>query len=64
MGEYSILEMGSVKTSTRQDYLNKLKGFYEFTAAHLLETKDEAQFDTQYLDGEDSNFGQKLLAAF
>ncbi|CAE7763388.1 NHX3 [Symbiodinium sp. CCMP2456] len=54
-----------------QDYLNKLKGFYEFTAFHQLETRDEAQLDEalcdyaddQYLNGEDSNFGQKLLAA-
>ena len=71
VGELSILEVSSVKTSTRQDYLNKLRGFYEFTAFHQLETRDEAQLDkalcdyadVQYLNGEDSNFGQKLLAA-
>eukprot|EP00439_Symbiodinium_sp_Y106_P085585 s532_g29.t1 len=70
-GEKSLLEMGSVTDATRQDYGNKLSEFYDFAAFHLLDTRTEEQLDVAlleycdflYLDGEDSNFGQKLQAA-
>ncbi|CAE7720139.1 unnamed protein product [Symbiodinium sp. CCMP2592] len=70
-GEKSLLEVGSVTKGTRQDYQNKLNGFYDFVAFNLLETRTEELLDIAlleycaflYLDGEDSNYGQKLQAA-
>ena len=71
LGGHGLLEMASVKEATRKDYLNKLRGFYDFVSFHALSIQDEAGLDAAlcdygdvlYLDGESCNFGQKLLAS-
>ena len=71
LGGHRLLEMASVKEATRKDYLNKLRGFYDFVSFHALSIQDEAGLDAAlcdygdvlYLDGESCNFGQKLLAS-
>ena len=70
-GEKSLLELASVRSSTREEYLRRLRGFYNFVGLHNLPLRSEADLDLalldfsdeMYLNGEDSHAGEKLKAA-
>ncbi|CAE7038510.1 unnamed protein product [Symbiodinium sp. CCMP2592] len=70
-GERSILELSSVKEPQRRDYAKKLDGFYGFVEQYQLRIADTSALDAAlcdwadilYLNGEGSNYGDKLLAS-
>ena len=70
-GELSLLETASVKSSTKEEYLKGLRGFYNFVTFHMLPCQREEDLDAAlrdyadelFLDGEDSHVGSKLQAA-
>ena len=70
-GEKSILELNSVKEPQRRDYSRRLEKFYAFADHFELDIAKEKGLDevlceyadALYMEGEDCNCGQKLLAA-
>ena len=71
-GEMGVLETGSVKDPQRRDYVRRLEKFWEFVQRFSLPHKRLEELDRclvdhcdwLYLDGEGSDAGTKLKAAF